>query len=224
MDVTPFEPEHEDDSGQAYPWGPQPGETAMGFQAFATYRDLPPGKRTIAAVARQIGRDATVLRALSAKFNWVDRAFAFDAWLDKRAVEDLARGRTAMRQDHADAAVMARQKILARLKTLDPNEFSVRDLAAWLELSVKLERQARGEPDRTVAVSGEINIVESLPADQRRSLMAEALKALSDRLGVHDRPAEIEAYEDADVIEDEDEREETQGREREDSSVEAERV
>lgn len=205
MDVTPFEPEHEDDSGQSYPWGPQDGETAMGFQAFATYRDMSPGKRTIAAVGRQLGRDATVLRALSAKFNWVDRAFAFDAWLDKRAVEDLARGRTQMRQEHADAAVLARTKIMARLKTMSPDELSVRDLAAWLDLAVKLERQARGEADRKIEVSGEINVIEGMPADERRTLMAEAMKVLGDRLGVNDRPAEIEAYMDAEVI---DEREE----------------
>lgn len=198
-DVTPFEPEHEDDAGRTYPWAPQPGETAMGFQAFACYRDMPPGKRSIAAVARQLGRDASVLRALSAKFSWVDRAFAFDAWLDKKAVEDLARGRTAMRQEHADVAVLARQKILTRLKNLHPDELSVRDLAAWLDLSVKLERQARGEPDRKIEVSGEINVVESLPAEERRNLMMDALKVLNERLGV---PAEIEGYEDAEIVED----------------------
>jgi hypothetical protein len=207
-DVTPFEPEHEDDNGQAYPWGPQPGETAMGFQAFCTYRDLPAGKRTIAAVGRQLGRDPSVLRALSAKFNWVDRAFAFDTWLDRKATEELARGRTTMLQEHADVAVLARSKILTRLKTLDPNDLSVRDLAAWLELSVKIERQARGEPDKKIDVSGEISIVEGLPADERRSLMADALKALSERLGVGQ---EVENYIEAEIVEDDDGRASAEG-------------
>lgn len=212
MDVTPFEPEHEDDAGQSFPWAPQVGETAVGFQAFATYRDMPPGKRSIAAVARQVGRDPAILRALSAKFSWVDRAFAFDSWLDKRAVEELARGRTQMRQEHVDAAVLARTKIMARLKTMSPDELSVRDLAAWLDLAVKLERQGRGEADKRIEVSGEVNIVEGMSAQDRRSLMAEALKALSDRLGVNERPAEIEEYYDAEIVEeDSDARQEAQG-------------
>lgn len=203
IEPTPFDVEHEDDSGRAFPWAPQKGETSAGFQAFAAYRDQSPSKRSIAATARALGRDASVLRALSAKFNWVDRALAFDAWLDARAVEELARGRTLMRQEHAEVAVMARGKIMARLKKLDPDEMSVRDLAAMLDLSVKLERQARGEPDRKVEVSGEINVVDTLSADERRNLMSEALAVLNERLGV--RPAmELDQYEDADIVEDED--------------------
>lgn len=198
-DVTPFEPEHEDDSGRAFPWAPQPGETSMGFQAFATYRDAGP-KRTIASVARQLGRDAGTLRMLSAKYSWVDRALAFDAYLDKRSVEELARGRTQMRQEHADVAVLARTKILTRLKSMNPDELSVRDLAAWLELAVKLERQARGEPDKTVSVSGEVNIVEALGASERRSLMEQALSVLSERLGVA-QPV-LEGIVDGEVVDD----------------------
>lgn len=198
-DVTPFEPEHEDDSGRAFPWAPQPGETSLGFQSFATYRDAGP-KRTIASVARQLGRDAGTLRMLSAKYSWVDRALAFDAYLDKRSVEELARGRTQMRQEHADVAVLARTKILTRLKSMNPDELSVRDLAAWLELAVKLERQARGEPDKTVSVSGEVNVVEALGASERRSLMEQALSVLSERLGVT-QPV-LEGIVEAELVED----------------------
>lgn len=194
---TPFEPDHEDDSGRAYPWAPQPGETSLGFHYFTSYRDLG-ARRTIAATARALKCTPETLRALSARYSWVDRALAFDAYLDARAVEELARGRTTMRQEHTDIAVLAREKILARLKTMNPMEMGARDMAAWLDLSVKIERQARGEADKKIEISGEVNVVEQLDADSRRSLMAEALAVLNERLGI---PAELEAYVDADVVE-----------------------
>lgn len=199
-DVTPFEPDHEDDSGQAFPWAPQPGETSLGFHYFTIYRSLGP-RRTVAAAARELKCTPETLRALSAKYGWVDRCLAYDAYLDARAVEELARGRTQMRQEHADIAVLARKKILARLQTMNPDEMGARDLAAMLDLSVKIERQARGEADKKIEISGEVNIVEQLDADSRRSLMAEALAVLNERLGVP--PAlELEQYVEAEIVED----------------------
>ncbi len=203
MERSPFDVDDQDDSGRPHPWAPQPGETDLGFHLFCLYRDLPPGKRSIAALARESGKSREVLRALSAKFSFEERALSFDAYLDARAVEELARGRTKMKQEHADIAILARKKILSRLQTMDPLEMGARDLAAWLDLSVKIERQARGEADRKVEVSGEVSMVEKLDAASRRSLMAEALAVLNERLGVP-APLELEAYEDAEIVEDDD--------------------
>lgn len=203
MTITPFDVDDEDDSGQAFPWALQPGETSLGFHYFTIYRDLGP-RRTVAAAARELKVAPETLRALSAKFSWVDRCLAFDAYLDQRAVEELARGRTKMRQEHADIAVLAREKILARLKTMNPEEMGARDVATWMDLSVKIERQARGEADKKIEVSGEVNVIEQLDADARRSLMAEALAVLNERLGIGAADEIEQAYEDAEVVEDED--------------------
>lgn len=180
---SPFEADWEDDSGQVYPWGPQPGENSLSFHYFATYRDLGP-TRTVAAAARALHKDPHFLRQLSAKFSWVDRCMAFDAFLDRAAVEGLVRGRTAMRERHASMANVAMTKIEARLKTLDPDEMSVRDLATWLDLTVKIDRQARGEADKTLRVEGQIDVVDQLPTSERRSLMEQARAALNQRLGI----------------------------------------
>ncbi len=199
-EITPFEPDLESDDGQAYPWAPQPGETSLGFYYFGVYRDLGP-RRTVAAAARQLGVVPETLRALSSRYSWVDRSLAFDAWLDARAVEELARGRTKMRQEHADIAVLAREKILKRLRTMDPNEMGARDLATWMDLSVKIERQARGEADKKIEISGEVNVIEQLDSDARRGLMADALAVLNERLGI----GQLEAYVEAEIVEEEDE-------------------
>lgn len=198
-ELTPFDPDLEDDLGRGYPWGPQSGETSLGFGYFCQYRDLGP-QRSIAALARELGRDSSTLRAMSAKFAWPDRAFAFDAWLDKRSLEDLARGRTQMREEHAEVAILARQKLTARLRTLNPDEMSVRDVATFLELSIKLERQARGEADKVVQVQGEVSIVEGLGSAERRALMVEAMRVLAERTGTD--LSQLEGVVDAEVVED----------------------
>lgn len=199
--MTGTEIELIDDSGEDFPWSPQPGETAIAYASFNAYRSQGP-KRSIAATARETGRDASTLRALSSRFSWVERAVAFDAYLENREIEELAQGRVAMRKAHVNLAEIAREKILARLESLDPGEMTVRDLAVWLDLSVKIERQARGEADRTIRVEGEINVA-GMNAEQRRQLMAEALEVLNHRLGVTEHNREVTAYLDGEVVEDE---------------------
>jgi hypothetical protein len=107
-----------------------------------------------------------------------------------------------MREDHLALADLALEKIMTRMKQLDPNEMSVRDLATWADLSVKVARQARGEADKTLKVEGELAVVDKLSATERRTLMAEALSVLNKRLG-REQP-QIEAYMDAEVIEEDD--------------------
>lgn len=194
---SPFETDWEDDSGRVYPWGPQPGENSLAFHYFATYRDLGP-KRTVAAAAKSLGKDAHFLRQLSAKNSWVDRSLAFDAFLDRASVEALVRGRTTMRERHAEIAEVALDKVVSRLRNMDPNEMSVRDCATWADLAIKVARQARGEADKTLKIEGQIDVVDQLPTDQRRMLMEQARAVLSSRLGI----SEIEAYVDAEVIDD----------------------
>lgn len=198
---SPFELDWEDDSGQIYPWGPQDGETSLAFHYFTVYRDLGP-TRTVSAAARSLGKDATFLRQLSAKYAWVDRCMAFDVFLDRAAIESLVRGRTAMRQRHASVAELAFDKIFKRLQTLDPEDMSVRDLATWMDLSVKIDRQARGEADKTLKVEGEISIVDQLPTRERRNLMEQARAVLNQRLGIKELDS-AEIYE-AEIVGDDD--------------------
>jgi hypothetical protein len=200
VQVTPFDPDHEDDSGRAYPWAPQSGETALAFSYFTSYRDSGP-RRTVAATARALGREAGTLRMLSVKHSWPDRAKAYDAWLDRQATESLAQGRTQMRQAYVDMAETARKKIMQRLEKLDPDEMSVRDLAQWIELTNKIERQNREMPDKVIRHEGEVNIVDQLDTAARRSLMAEAQRILAERLGIS-RPDALESsIVDAEVVE-----------------------
>lgn len=176
------------DDGSLYPWGPQADETGLAYHYFSVFLRLGPG-RTIAAAAREAGRSRDFFRELSPRYSWVDRAQAFDMHVERRATEELVRGRVKMREQHLEIAELAKAKIVARLKNLDPDEMSVRDLATWADLAVKIERQSRGEADKTLEVRGQIDVVDQLSTQERRALMEQARRVLNSRLGVK----EIEA-------------------------------
>lgn len=62
-----------------YPWEPLPNESARKHGYFVVYRDMKPAKRTLQAVADEVGLSESTIRTDSYKFKWVARAKAHDA-------------------------------------------------------------------------------------------------------------------------------------------------
>jgi len=62
-----------------------------------------------------------------------------------------------MVERHTKEAMALQQKALERLKSLDPNELSTRDVLNYLMEAMKLERLSRGEPTEIQAPLG-VNI------------------------------------------------------------------
>lgn len=73
----------------AEPWARQPNETSVAFEAFRTYRDLEPSKRSLVKVAERVGKSDSLMARWSRKHGWVRRAQAWDERKDaeKRAQE-----------------------------------------------------------------------------------------------------------------------------------------
>jgi head-tail adaptor len=82
----------------------------------------------------------------SAKYKWVERAKAYDDYIERKKREEHEKAIMEMVERHARLAVAFQQRIAERLKAIDPNELSPTDLARWLDISSKLERISRGEP------------------------------------------------------------------------------
>lgn len=184
-----------DDADEVRPWDLQPGETATGFDLFRFYRDAGP-KRSLRAVAVFAERSEATIRALSSRHAWVDRVLAFDSWLDRKAQDELLRDRTEMRRRHVRLAMEGQEKIAARLTNLDPAELSARDLVYWLDACVKIERQARGEVDTKIELTGRdggpLAIVDNLDAAARKTMMAAAMAVLAERTGQRVIAGEVE--------------------------------
>ncbi|MFC1705778.1 hypothetical protein ACFL59_03025 [Planctomycetota bacterium] len=127
-------------------WERARGETAKAHQAFLVYRDMGPG-RSLAKVAQELGKSKALMDRWSARWRWVSRVAEWDAHQQRLLRDEQEAARRRMARRHARIAVSFQRKVAQRLRALNPNELSPRDLAKWLEVAVKLERQARGLDD-----------------------------------------------------------------------------
>lgn len=169
-------------------WERQPYETAKQFDQFVVYRDM--GRvRTLTLAAQTLGRNATWIRTVAADKDWVRRAGAWDREQDRMFALSLTDRRRSMIDRHAELAIAFLETVAARLKSmaeLDVAKISPADLARWLEVATKLERQALGEPTEHVQHTGPGGgplEVAFLDDDQRRIRLAELSAEVQRRLG-----------------------------------------
>lgn len=142
------------------PWERQPGESTKAFSQFCTYRDISPSKRSVVVAYRlktgktDVKSSAGWFLKLADKWNWIERAAAWDDKLDKeRAVQEVEEVRE-MRKRHAQVGLLLQQKGIERTQQLAPEELGVKDVDRFIETGVSIERLARGEPDSIQEVSG----------------------------------------------------------------------
>ncbi|MCL6442556.1 MAG: hypothetical protein K6T83_03695 [Alicyclobacillus sp.] len=140
------------------PWERQENESRQAFEAFATYRDMG-AQRSIVKVARELGKSEALISRWSSTHEWVKRAEAYDAEMDRVFLKDQEKARRDMAERQARIAMMFQNKVVDRLRSLDPMELSPAELARWFDVAVKVERLARGEStDKTeVDLSGQVN-------------------------------------------------------------------
>src|SRR4051812_13980669 len=66
------------------------GESTQAFEAFATYRDMAPGERSLTAVGERISKSKSLCARWSAQHNWLLRVQAWDASQDQLRRKRLA--------------------------------------------------------------------------------------------------------------------------------------
>jgi hypothetical protein len=94
---------------------PQPKESSKAFSAFKIYRDLGPERSLVKACESYYGSTANLaqIKVWSSKFDWVDRARAYDDWLTmhaQAAIEEFQRTKAA---EFAERQMALREKLLA---------------------------------------------------------------------------------------------------------------
>lgn len=127
-------------------WEKQPNESAKSYLWFCKYRDMG-SDRTLAKVKTECkkteGKYNSMLERWSSKFNWVERAEAYDLYLErlkrKQREEDLKK----MNDRHAKYALLMQTTLVNRLQSIDPNTIRPADIPKWLEIAVKIERSAK---------------------------------------------------------------------------------
>lgn len=92
-----------------------------------------------------------------------------------------------MARRHARLASAAQSKIVAQLQQLDPARLSPSDVIRWLEVTIRIERQAYGMDlaDAAAAASKgpETADVSGLTDEERRARMEQLRRELESRIG-----------------------------------------
>ncbi|MER6076965.1 hypothetical protein [Streptomyces sp. NPDC001833] len=170
------------DSGQA--WERQPSESAAAWEAFACYRDLGLS-RSIGKVAERLAKSRTLIERWSTTHRWVPRTEAWDREQDRlwRAERQQAARDVARR--HARLASAAQSKIVSQLQQLDPARLSPSDVIRWLEVTIRIERQAYGMDlvdAASASKSQETADVSALTDEERRARMEQLRRELEARI------------------------------------------
>lgn len=135
------------------PWERQPGEEKARYDAFCVYRDLGPD-RTLELLAKVCDRKKSTLYKYSSHNNWTERVAAWDEYQDamrREAHNEVAAG---MAERHARLSLLIQEKVIMRLKTMPIERMSTRELAQLIDIAVKIERQAFGEPGAIIENQG----------------------------------------------------------------------
>ena len=126
------------------PWEQQNGEGAKAFEAFCIYRDLGPS-RSLAKVAKRLGKSNTLIERWSAAYDWVNRCNAWDLEQDRVARQQQLDEIKKMRKRHAAVAQKALEKIAEALEMIDTTRMGSAGMASLMETASKLERISRGD-------------------------------------------------------------------------------
>ena len=149
MDIADF-----DEFPQDAVWLQQDDETNASYAAFCIYRDMGV-RRSLRQTcktyyeladlpARTDGR-VTQISSWSQSFDWVERAWAYTAHLDRMARIEAVEAAKQMGRRHAAIASVAIAKAAERINALEATKLSTREAVALLDLGVKVERMARGQ-------------------------------------------------------------------------------
>lgn len=141
-----------DDQQEATPpWHRRKGESGKAYEAFCVFRDMGPS-RSCGRVASQLAKSGSLMRAWKLKWDWEQRADAWDRHLETQRDSAWVRAQTAhpdeiaaMNARHAEAALAIQQKALLKLAQIDAADLTIPQTLNWLVEAVKLERMARGE-------------------------------------------------------------------------------
>ena len=93
------------------PWEQQPGESAKAFEAFAIYRDMGV-ERSVRKVTQRLNKSLTLIGKWSSRYNWPERARAYDRDLDRQAHAQAVRDVRSMTNRHIRIAMQLQAKAL----------------------------------------------------------------------------------------------------------------
>ena len=180
---------------EKHAWDRLPGESSKAYHHFCIYRDMAANRslRQMAgipgctSVRRQLNR-------WSSRWRWVERCQQYDDYLEYQLRAQQEKERREMSKRHAKIAMLGQsilvkgmEELLAKVQSGEHN-LAPAELARLMDVSVKVERLARGEStDIHEAVGpggGPVRLEQQITI---RNIEEKARQAIKESLGLDDR-------------------------------------
>ena len=166
------------------------GESAKAFEQFKIYRDLGPA-RTLTDVATVLGKAPAYVGQLSQRWQWVQRARAWDVAEDRAANKARMKAREDMERRHVELAcgmqtlaLETLQRIAERAeKDRDDGVLSPDALVKFVKVATDLERLSRGSPSEITETTVREEIDYSTLTDEELATLKNVKSKMAKRLG-----------------------------------------
>lgn len=109
-----------------YPWTRRPdtaegrGESSQAYAAFRVYMLMTPKDRSVRAAAESEGRADSLWRKWSRRWDWVNRAAAYDTYMTTAAIDERVDEFATVRNAHLDVAAKLLQHLAESMLTWKP--------------------------------------------------------------------------------------------------------
>ena len=141
------------------PWEKQAKESSKAYEAFVVYKDLGNG-RTFTAVAEELHKSVSLIRRWKEKWNWQERAEAWDNSIAEKARAKKAKDYAKMIEVQTGIGQMLQAEAIKAIKSMDLSKASLSSLLEMINSGVKIERSARAmDKNGTTTESTSSNIL-----------------------------------------------------------------
>lgn len=138
------------------PWHKRPAETPMAYDAFIRYRDAG-RERNVVKLAEKLGKHPNQIWTWMRKYDWKERALAWDNELDEQFKTGLVAERIKAAKETIELGRTIRGKAAQALVRMIErgDELAPEDIPRWAELGVRLERLALGDSSISIELKDE---------------------------------------------------------------------
>ncbi|NMC77687.1 MAG: hypothetical protein GYA60_10425 [Candidatus Methanofastidiosa archaeon] len=122
-------------------WEQYESEGSKAYEAFACYRDMG-RKRSISKVAKELGKNDSLISRWSKTYEWVHRVNQYDAYMDKVRLEEREKQTKQFEELKLKYGILMTYKGGQILESMDPKKIKISDAIRMVDFGVKLEREA----------------------------------------------------------------------------------
>lgn len=138
-------------------WERRSGESAEAYAAFSLYRDMayrtedakgnirisdvPLVRRSARAVAVQVGKNESLLERWSVTWDWVNRAEAYDRFIDAEALRKANAKLADMRARHIALAKIMQSKGAQAMNSVKPDDIRMKDAIKLMVAGMEMEEE-----------------------------------------------------------------------------------